>query len=374
MNLRCHKCGVGSEGILGYMSLYRGKRWCERCLVSAPPSEVGAWSGYAPSFEPWPLPEEAAMQMVPAISPEQALAAIGHKPAPDEPAAPPPHLHGKVIGFRGWTLDGYKLLSANRRQHGMHWEIGENKAVCKIDQRIQFLGGRDPRRGRPPAHEAPHPDCECGLYAYFEPRRENNPHNFRKDELIWGAVAAWGRIEVHADGFRAEYAQPVVLAYHPRQPYEDVIAAEAIASEWNLPFVRLDELPAEAEKHGGLVPEDMRPSKPPGFRTGGFMPGHIPGPARPQRFASPWAFTFAEVEQCAGELSASMAISKEEFERLCGGFGPTPKLEPESTGEPVVIKGSGPPQSGKHHVGDRVRDARGKVWSCVKPGQWVKAR
>lgn len=175
-------------------------------------------------------------------------------------APAPPHLAGKVIGYRAWTLDGYRLKSGNAVQHGGYWEIGPNRAVCRIQQRARYLGARgDSLPGLTlPAHDAPHRECECGLYAWFKVNRKSGKLNAGGGLTVYGAVTAWGRMEVHADGFRAEYAEPVALAYSPRDPYEDLVKAETMAGELGLPLVTLDDLPAEAGKHGQDVPDELR--------------------------------------------------------------------------------------------------------------------
>lgn len=197
-------------------------------------------------------------------------------PSGASPTRPQPELirsQNKLIGYRGWTLDGYKLGSANRRQHGGYWTIGPNKAECRKTARATFLANGDAAAVPSDSeHDAPHPDCECGLYAYFDIHRENNPHNLKPD--VWGAVVAWGRVEVHQSGFRAEYAEPVAFGYSPRDAYEDVRRIEAVAGELGLPFVTFDELEAEALKHGQLVTEEMRPVPPliaPPRQPGGYL-------------------------------------------------------------------------------------------------------
>jgi hypothetical protein len=47
--------------------------------------------------------------------------------------------------------------------------------------------------------------CECGLHAYAE------PHHWKGSGLLHGVVVAWGRIEMHERGFRAEHARPVAF-------------------------------------------------------------------------------------------------------------------------------------------------------------------
>jgi hypothetical protein len=64
-------------------------------------------------------------------------------------------------------------------------------------------------------HEAPAPGCGCGLYAYHPaawPARRLARHRDRVwvsgRQLVVGVMEAWGQVELHADGFRAEWARP----------------------------------------------------------------------------------------------------------------------------------------------------------------------
>lgn len=305
-------------------------------------------------------------------------------------------LTSKIIGYRGWTLDGYKLRSANHQQHGGFWNIGPNKAQCRIEARRAFLsqgspwmlGALDVGQHAPPDHDAPHPDCECGLYAYFDVHRENNPHGFDTD-LIWGAVAAWGRVEVHSSGFRAEYAEPVVLAYSPRDAYEDVVNLQTIAGELGLPFVTFDELPAEAAKHGQTVPKDMRPSTPYGFASGGPVGSAIftfKANSSPlleamknasQQIPRTRALGAAMTEREMREAMLLPTPHPWTFELLHSSTvrAPTsPKLR--AKGIKKTLKTNGPPTLGKWQLHDRVKDRRAIIWVCVKPGEpgsWERA-
>jgi hypothetical protein len=61
-------------------------------------------------------------------------------------------------------------------------------------------------------HASPHPDCQCGVYAYHRPGTQAY-----YGEWLWteGVVTAWGRIEAHRDGLRAEHARIEALARPP---------------------------------------------------------------------------------------------------------------------------------------------------------------
>jgi hypothetical protein len=74
-----------------------------------------------------------------------------------------------------------------------------------------------------PEHQAPHPDCECGIYAYHRFGQVfNRRHLFgalmttlnEKIPFVVGAVQLWGKLEVHETGVRAQYAKPVLFIEH----------------------------------------------------------------------------------------------------------------------------------------------------------------
>ncbi len=145
----------------------------------------------------------------------------------------PATVTGKVLGFRAWRFDGYKLRSAAAMAH---WTVGENRARCLV--------------GR---HPAPDPLCGCGLYAWHEPRQA------RGTTYVHGAVLGWGRMEVHRDGWRAEFAEPVMIAYCPSQSYELIRKLQAVVPELGLLLVNINELEDRAAEFGRPVPEELRP-------------------------------------------------------------------------------------------------------------------
>jgi hypothetical protein len=180
-----------------------------------------------------------------------------------EPPAEPVHRAGKALGFRRWTLDGYRLLSANAAL-GKFWSIGINEAVCHFDE-YRALGLRTPSRGGAPAgHTPPHPDCECGLYGWYDvPTYDGRFDPYRMAPIpnghVYGAVTAWGQIEAHPTGFRSQYAEAVMLAYDPEKSYAHVTRVQTIAEEMGLPCVELSELAERAAPFGEPIPEELRP-------------------------------------------------------------------------------------------------------------------
>ena len=105
-------------------------------------------------------------------------------------------------------------------------------------------------------HDSPHPDCQCGIYAYHAPGLRSY-----YGEQWWceGVIAAWGRIEVHADGLRAEYARVEALGVpelgNPHVPP----AVEAIGADLGVPVIPAGDLPGVVDALGGPVPRGLRP-------------------------------------------------------------------------------------------------------------------
>ena len=131
---------------------------------------------------------------------------MGRDPDLDSPSAPtsdPPLIAGAVHGIRTWSMlwthEGDVALTGFG---GYQWERGGRATRAECDAH---------RAGR-----APDPECGCGLYALHpragaEGRLALGSPAAPDSQVVTGIVEAWGRVELHADGFRAEYARPVAL-------------------------------------------------------------------------------------------------------------------------------------------------------------------
>jgi glycine cleavage system H lipoate-binding protein len=159
-----------------------------------------------------------------------------------------------VIGYRAWHLDDDGLLRAwTFTSH--RWEAGANRAAC----------GRD-RRHRPPVG-----DCTCGLYALSDPA-DRRLH--LRDEQAVGAIAAWGDLEVHRTGFRAEWACVVALARPERVDAPQLRRLELAAARYGVELVPARVLSEHAREHGApLDPVTLPPAWPaPRHRSAGPAP------------------------------------------------------------------------------------------------------
>jgi hypothetical protein len=124
---------------------------------------------------------------------------------------------------------------------------------------------RDGRRVLEPApqHDAPAEDCECGLYAWGRPRsRWALDPELASGELVCGAVASWGQLQVHHDGIRAQHACVTVLTYPRDTQAEAMRVLERVAARYRVELVPLDELEAAASRHASPLPDSVYPEAP----------------------------------------------------------------------------------------------------------------
>ena len=150
-----------------------------------------------------------------------------------------PDLIRAVIGFRQWRLHGEELRSLHADDR---WGRGLQTARC--------LGEA--------AHEGPAPQngCTCGFYAWYAPSPRTASAG--TSELVAGAVALWGQVELHAHGIRAQHAMIVALAL-PMSWGSKRRLLVAAADALEVPAVPARRLRAAALEHGAVIPRSMRP-------------------------------------------------------------------------------------------------------------------
>jgi hypothetical protein len=170
-----------------------------------------------------------------------------------------------VVGYRAWSVDDRDQLwpLAERRRP---WTPGINTARCNCGTWGSLRFDWTVHEGRrileaSPAHPAPEPSCDCGLYAWRRPKQA-----WREDPAwgslptVIGAVACWGRMQVHADGFRAEHACVVTLAHRVDADAATLAVLERIARRHRVELVALDELEQAASRHGTPLPDSLGPA------------------------------------------------------------------------------------------------------------------
>ncbi len=149
-----------------------------------------------------------------------------------------PDLVTAVVGFRQWSLHGSELWSLRGIDR---WRRGVQTAHCDEG-----------------THDGPAPanGCTCGIYALYAPAPRGA--SAATPDLVAGAVAMWGQIELHAHGMRAQHAMAVALAL-PLSRGSKRRRVLAAADALDVPAVPARRLKATALQHGELIPRRMRP-------------------------------------------------------------------------------------------------------------------
>jgi hypothetical protein len=161
-----------------------------------------------------------------------------------------PDLAAAVVAYRSWRVAGERLMSPFIP---CRWQGRVMHADCYDANRTltRGVGWLDE------PHASPHQACQCGIYAYHAP----GPRSWF-GEAYWceGVVSAWGRLVVHRDGFRAEHARVEALAVPPGLERIGAAHVRRVADELGVPVIAHDDLEDFAARHGGGVPEVLRPA------------------------------------------------------------------------------------------------------------------
>jgi len=160
-----------------------------------------------------------------------------------------PDLVGPLVGFRSWRVANGRLISP---YVPCRWEGRVLHAEC-WDANRSLQGGRG---WLAEPHESPDEACQCGIYAYDSPGLKSYHGEFWWCE---GVITAWGRVVVHAAGWRAEHARVEALALPGRDDPRLAVAVHEIAARLDVPIVPRAELPGVAARLGGAVPAALRP-------------------------------------------------------------------------------------------------------------------
>ena len=190
-----------------------------------------------------------------------------------------PDLIAPIIGYRQWRVTRNAAGEPELSSGGIGdaaWTPSTNRAECKLTQ-LAAAGTYSPSQtvaeGGERPHEAPGADCSCGMYgthALDEPEDSTLPT---------GAIVAWGRIEVHRSGLRAEYARVAVLGM-PKVVRSDAQRelVEAAAARYGVPCVPGDRVEEAARELGSPVPASLLPERPGDLD---YQPAPQPGPRQP---------------------------------------------------------------------------------------------
>jgi hypothetical protein len=184
-----------------------------------------------------------------------------------------PDLIEHVVGVRNFDRAGHLLASPFQ---GDEWRKPEQRARC-VPSRTRTVAaltrlGVKPkpaasmaaqiveRQQRLRPHKAPHEACSCGLYAYHDVDAEHLEFH-----PIAAVVQAWGLLQVHPRGSRAEHLRVVAIALGDPEAgvagerYAEV--ARRASAWWKVPLLSREELASSLTEFGSPVPEDLRPKE-----------------------------------------------------------------------------------------------------------------
>jgi hypothetical protein len=168
-----------------------------------------------------------------------------------------PDLVRPIIGFRQWRLQDGVLRSIWTDDI---WDGGLLRARCRADAFAR----------RTAVGEAPDPACTCGVYAWHG---QVPIGASATRELVAGAVALWGAIEIHATGMRAQYGRIVALSL-PLMRSRKRLELAITAGELGIDLVPHRQLAAAAMAYGTPIPATLRPGPKSRALT---PPGHVRG-------------------------------------------------------------------------------------------------
>ena len=160
-----------------------------------------------------------------------------------------PDLIEPVVGFRRWRLVGERLTSPFIP---LRWERRAAQARCYPANRSLLFG----QGWLDSPHDAPHPDCKCGIYAWHA---LPSPGPVPDPDRVFGVISLWGRIEVHADGMRGQHAAIGALGVAPSMGSSQTARLRAIAGRLGVELVDEADLPLAAREHGSPLPRALVP-------------------------------------------------------------------------------------------------------------------
>lgn len=168
-----------------------------------------------------------------------------------------PVLHGEVVGYRVWTINedlGLQSIVCNTQ-----WPIGNHVSARCISPVSSFGFNLTPHYSE--AHDSPHVKCGCGIYAYHDFLHTAEYKAWRGEIRVRGVIVAWGNIEVHNIGFRAEHARVAALVSEGTRLNRLII--EAVAQRYSIPRINAEDVEFLTAEYGAPIPEDLRPEPEP---------------------------------------------------------------------------------------------------------------
>lgn len=125
----------------------------------------------------------------------------------EDPVGPTLLVSERLFGVRSWQLavDDDGVFRLRGFYESARWMKDGKTTWARCQLGVQKRG-----------HKAPDGRCSCGLYA-LHPWNADHCDYIRRPAssgalTVVGLVEAWGRVQLHPEGFRAQYARPKEIA------------------------------------------------------------------------------------------------------------------------------------------------------------------
>jgi hypothetical protein len=182
---------------------------------------------------------------VPEHAPPRGAAGVGLADAPQAGHGVAPDLIEPVVGFRNWRIfrTGRGVGELSSPYFPVSWSEPVVRAECRRWRTAEALLDAP--------HQAPDPECGCGIRAYRTSTGDFSKVDYRG---VSGIVTIWGRIEIGSDEMRAELARVEALGLYSRWSRRQREAVLEVAAHLGAEVVDLRELDAAAASYGAPPP------------------------------------------------------------------------------------------------------------------------
>lgn len=162
----------------------------------------------------------------------------------------------QAVGYRFWRPeDGWLVSPFCPTVWPQQTQL---EALCRDELANALQERRSKAHQREPTTTPPVASCTCGIYAYHDAASMLGPLH---PPLIGGAVLCWGRITIHPEGIRAQFARPIALCLP--EPWQNAEQAEPhltrLAAGYGIPLLESSYLVSYAGEFG----ESYRPANAP---------------------------------------------------------------------------------------------------------------
>jgi hypothetical protein len=165
------------------------------------------------------------------------------------------------MGVRQYRVDDEGYLGSLTGR-GSRWEPDKpHKAEC--DTRGWNARGTA-HRGPIEPHSAPDPDCGCGYYAWYSATDDPDPITHALAGYVRAVVSAWGVVDLHETGFRAEWmqAEAFIASKVAHKPIGSWVDLMALAERYAVPLIEEEDAEAFCRERGEVLDSrDMQAEK-----------------------------------------------------------------------------------------------------------------